>query len=130
MAEFTLSLNNQEYAIRDLRELRGHLDSSRRTQFYELWLSREGNGSLCILANGDRAWLMFLRHEGDAGFSSRNPRYTGPREAELEYYLSNGQRDVYPAHWAVDTGEALEAAEYFFLHGEKSPSITWHDDSQ
>lgn len=130
MAEFTLSRSGREYAVQDLGELRRHLASSRLTQFSELWLSRDGDGALCVLANGDQAWLMFLRHEGDAGFSSRNSRYTGPPDAELEYYLSNGQRDVYPAQWAVDTDEALEAMEYFFLHGEKSPSITWHDDSE
>ena len=129
MAEFTLSVNGKEYAVRQLAELRSHLAASRHQQFCELWLNRKNEGALSALVNGDRAWLMFLRYEGDAGFSSRNPHYVGRQDAELEFYLSNGQRDVYPAHWAVDTSQALKAMEYFYLNGERSPAIVWHDDS-
>lgn len=39
---------------------------------------------------------MYLRYNGDAGFSSRNPSYAGQPDANQEYYLSNGQREEYP----------------------------------
>jgi hypothetical protein len=36
---------------------------------------------LCALINGELGWLMYLREEGDSGFSSRNPNYDGPADA-------------------------------------------------
>ena len=48
---------------------------------------------LCALINGDLGWLMYLRQEGDSGFSSRNPDYDGPADAQIEYRLDNGQHD-------------------------------------
>jgi hypothetical protein len=63
-----------------------------------------------------------VRYKGDAGFSTRNPLYAGTEKAVMEYHLSNGERDEYPASWNVTTGEAFYALEYFFeeaarLHG-------------
>jgi len=40
---------------------------------------------------------MFLRENGDAGFSSRNSSYSGSPDALIDYYLDNGQHDQYPA---------------------------------
>lgn len=71
---------------------------------------------------------MFLREAGDAGFTSRDPAYTGTAEAMLEFRLSNGQIDEYPASWTVSIEEARLAAERFFLRGDRDPSLTWHDD--
>ncbi len=51
---------------------------------------------MCALINGSLGWLMYLRENGDAGFSSRIPKYTGSSDAKLEYFLSNDQRDEYP----------------------------------
>ena len=63
-------------------------------------------GSNCMMdkscaraINGDFGWLMYLRGNGDPGFSSRNPNYDGPPDAQIDYELSNGQRDLYPASW-------------------------------
>ena len=51
---------------------------------------------MVALINGEFGWLMYLRYDGDAGFSSRNPSYQGPSDAMIEYFLSNGQLDEYP----------------------------------
>jgi hypothetical protein len=69
--------------------------------------------------------MRFLCWEGDAGFSTRNPKYAGPPKA-VEYYLSNGQRDEYPASWNITTTEALRALEYFLAEENMAPWLHWH----
>ena len=71
---------------------------------------------------------MYLRSEGDAGFSSRNPDYAGLPDAKVDFFLSNRQRDEYPGRWCIATAEALQAMRYFFEQGQKSPWVTWHGD--
>jgi hypothetical protein len=72
---------------------------------------------------------MYLRYDGDAGFSSRNAGYSGPEEA-VDYFLSNGQRDEYPASWAYPTHEAFAALEWFAKNKVSPPTITWFNDSE
>ena len=67
-----------------------------RSKYQEIWAETADGQFMCALINGKLGWLMYLRESGDAGFSSRNPRYDGPPDAELDYFLSNGQRDEYP----------------------------------
>ena len=72
---------------------------------------------------------MYLRENGDAGFSSQNPNYSGPADATIEYRLSNGQQDEYPASWALSVAE-IERALNFFQKEHKPPTfIHWHNDS-
>ncbi len=84
---------------------------------------------MCALTNGGLGWLMYLREEGDAGFSSRNPDYAGPPDAEIEYELSNGQHDLYPASWALPVSEINRALEYFRQEQRPPGFITWRNDS-
>ena len=83
--------------------------------------------AICALINGEAAWLMFMRCEGDAGLSTRNGTYAGPRQAVIEYHLSNGQRDEYPASWNITTGEALRALEYFLTEATMAPWLEWSE---
>ena len=73
---------------------------------------------------------MYLREPGDAGFSSRNPDYAGPENATVEYQLSNGQRDEYPASWALSLDLVQRALAYFESRKEPPPFILWHNDSE
>jgi|SRR5215467_10954765 len=67
---------------------------------------------------------MYLRHDdGDTGFRSHNPafegadpasgrfafvsRFDGELVAVIEYRLSNGQEDQYPASWALPEQEIM-----------------------
>src|SRR5215813_10625316 len=84
--------------------------------FLEIWIDHNPYPSLLALVNGDRGWLMCLRYDGDAGFSSRNPRYAGTPDALIEYELANGQMDKYPAAWALSRTEVFGALEYFARH--------------
>lgn len=73
---------------------------------------------------------MYLRENGDAGFSTRNPGYSGNPDALIDYCLDNGQRDQYPAEWALPVAEVQRALEHFITHAEPASWLTWHNDSE
>ncbi|SRR5579883_2451546 len=102
-----------------------------RPGFEGIWLELPDGQTIAALINGGLGlgWLMYMRWNGDAGFSSRNPRYDGPPDAEIEYDLSNGQRDLYPASWAFPVGEVRRAVDYFEREHRPPPFITWYNDS-
>lgn len=99
------------------------------SRFDEIWVELPDGQTLCALINGDAGWLMYLRGDEDAGFSSRNPHYSGPPDAVIEYCLSNGQVDEYPAAWALPVAEVRRALEFFRQEHRPPPFITWHNDS-
>ena len=74
-------------------------------------------------------WLMYLRKNGDAGFSTRNPHYSGDPNAVLDYRLDNGQHDQYPASWALPIAEVQRAMEHFITNAGPPTWLTWHNDS-
>jgi hypothetical protein len=96
--------------------------------FEEVWIRSPDGQAMCALINGDRGWLMCLREEGDSGFSSRNSGYDGPPEAEIEYELSNGQHDFYPASWALPIADVRRALAYFEQTHRQPPFVVWHED--
>jgi hypothetical protein len=119
-----------------------HLRSKTRTSFRKSW-NRSTDGllpkygcslrrrrpTICALVNADAAWLMYLRFDGDAGISTRNPDYSGAPNAVIEYRLTNGQRDEYPAGWDITTAGALRALTPFFEKKEMAPWLVWHQSS-
>src|SRR5512138_3770171 len=72
-------------------ELRAFIKTARQQEFAEIWVELDGFPSLCALVHGQSAWMMYLRHDGDEGFSSRNAAYSGPRGLMMEFMLANGQ---------------------------------------
>ena len=97
-------------------------------QYKEIWLEGPGEQSICALINGHTGWLMYLRFAGDAGYSSRNPSETS--DENIEYFLSNGQRDEYPKKWAYPIEVLKEALFGFIDNGALPKQVEWHDDSQ
>jgi hypothetical protein len=95
----------------------------------EIWSNTPDGQAICALICGDLGWLVYLRHPEDAGFSSRNPSYNGPGDAEIEYVLSNGQVERYPASWALPIEMIQSALEYFKEHQRPPPFVSWHNDS-
>jgi hypothetical protein len=125
-----LRINDTSFEVHRLEQLRSRFSEVQRAQFAEVWLEADEDWpSICALINGDAAWLMYIRHEGDAGFSTRNLQDAGPAKAMIEYYLTNGQRDEYPASWNITTTEALRALEHFLEKETMAPWLTWQDDS-
>lgn len=96
--------------------------------FAEVWVHHDAFPALCALVNGDQGWLMCMRSEGDAGFSSRNPGYSGPPNAEIEYMLGNGQVDRYPAAWAYSRAQVFDAL-HSFARTRRVEGVSWFNDS-
>jgi hypothetical protein len=105
------------------------LDRIPDTGFAEVWVMHDRYPALCALLNGDIGWLTCLRAEGDAGFSSRNPGYSGPPDAEIEFMLSTGQVDPYPAAWTYPRAEVLEAVRVFAASRRCPAGLCWFNDS-
>jgi hypothetical protein len=126
-------INGQSFAASSLDELRAHLARVGEAQFAELWLWADEGASgaaLSALVNGDRGWLMaLLGDDEETSFSSRDPTYDGPPDAELEFRLSIGQVDTCPVAWTLPTETVLRALEHYFERGERPSWITWHDDA-
>jgi hypothetical protein len=142
-----LSVNSHTSPIDSVAELRQKLAHFASEQFREIWLNIEPGGPrLCALMNTNIGWLMYLRHDqGDSGFSSRNPMFdesdatlsglafdgwfAGDRVPVITYRLSNGQKDDFPACWALPEPDIMRALEYFVQHeGRRPPFVRWHDD--
>jgi hypothetical protein len=126
-----LSINGRSTIVADLATVRRLLAEVAEENLSEVWISdlREDARALSLLTHRGVGWLMHLRCNGDAGSSSRNPAYDGPPNAKLNYILSNGQEDWYPASWAIPRSEAFRAVEHFLVTRERAPWVTWHDDA-
>jgi hypothetical protein len=96
-------------------------------QFKEIWIYASSGESICALINGNIGWLMYLQHDGDAGFSTRNHAETSTED--IEYYLNNGQRDVYPKSWSYPINTLQNALFSFLENGQLPKQVEWHNDS-
>lgn len=90
----------------------------------------EDEQCMIALINGNFGWLMYLREEGDAGFSSRNPDYQGGDTETMSFYLSNGQLDEYPLSWVLPIDQIKNALDYFDKNHRPPKFIIWHNDSE
>ncbi len=119
--------------VSTLEELRAQLAKVHDRQFTEIFLTAGEmyeDAALSALINDDSGWLMYLPGEDNPeGYSSRDPTYTGPHDAMMEFELSNGQVDEYPVRWTLPTEMVLRALEHYFKHNELPPWITWHNDA-
>jgi len=98
--------------------------------FAEIWVHIGDFPALMALVNDRQGWLMYLRYDGDAGFSSRNPGYRGDPEATISYLLSNGQLDHTPAAWSYPLQVVVDAVLHFARSGRVSDDIAWSNDSE
>lgn len=98
-------------------------------QYKEIWIDAPDGQSICALINGDMGWMVYFRWDGDAGFGSRNPDYEGAEIVTIDYVLSNGQQDEYPASWALPVSVVERALEYFRSEGKPAPFVSWHNES-
>ena len=110
------------------------MDVWEKGQYKEIWVylkeSEDDERTMMALLNGDWGWLMYLREEGDSGFSSRNPDYEGTDDDGnmMDFMLSNGQLDHYPLSYVISANQVMEALNYFEKHHELPGFISWHND--
>jgi len=98
-------------------------------EYQERSLTAPNGSILHALINRQLGFLMYLREIGDAGFSSRNPDYDGPKDATMTFQLSNGQFDEFPAEWCYPLPVVERAIEHFLATGKPPTFIKWHNDS-
>jgi hypothetical protein len=78
-----LAINGHKAAFATVTELRRLLAPYAGEAFREVWVEAANGPALTVLFNGTNGFLMYLRENGDAGFTSRNPSYEGELNAKL-----------------------------------------------
>lgn len=122
----TLCFNGRKVEVATVEALGQALDGFDAVLQFELWATVTDGPSLCMLRNGAHAWLMYLRHEGDAGFNSVG---RAERSGTEKYILGNGQVDEYPLAWCIEVGQCYKAIAYFHVNdGAKPTWIHWHEN--
>jgi hypothetical protein len=92
---------------------------------FELWLSAPSSTAMCMLRNGEYAFLMYLRFSGDSGFVTRSET---PQDKFVSYTLSTGQIDEYPASWCLSVEQCYKALAYFFVNEGLMPDwVDWRE---
>lgn len=122
-----LFINDVEEAVNSIESLSKRL-ASIQDIFTEIWLEESDGPSIACFKNDDRCFLMYLRESGDSGFTTRSQENIENGENKIEFILSNGQRDEYPVSWTIPYSDGRKAIEYFYLHKDMLPELTWHED--
>jgi hypothetical protein len=124
-----LTINGHNAAFATVPELQCLLAPYAGEAFREIWINAADGPALAALFNGTNGFLMYLRENGDAGFTSRNPSYAGELGMMIEFRLVGDQQDQYPAHWVLPEAVVSKTMEHFVEHGGRAPFVQWHDDS-
>lgn len=121
-----IMLNGRSLGAASLEQLGVYFDLVDAVPQFELWVSVPDGPSMCMLRNGQSAWLMYLRESGDSGFRSCGEL---GRLGVENFVLSNGQVDEYPLSWCIDVEQCYKAIAYFYVNdGAKPEWITWHEE--
>jgi hypothetical protein len=112
--------------IATVEDLGGAINGFDQENQFEIWVNVQDGPSMCMLRSCNDAILMYLREDGDSGFTSRgNPDQVG----NTTYKLSNGQLDDYPESWSIDVEQCYKALSFFFVNsGAKPDWVRWHED--
>ena len=120
-----ITFNGADEEIRTIESLGLALDRFDNQPKFELWVSENEGPSLCMLRNGEHAFLMYLRFSGDSGFVSNGE---ASAVGVVKYQLSNGQLDEYPASWSIPKEQCYKAVAYFFVNeGQRPEWLAWHE---
>jgi hypothetical protein len=117
-------VHEPQFAVEELRNV-----EAAQPDDAELWVERE-SARMCVLLSSGRALLLFMRHSGDPGFSSRNPAFDPQTKSVHRFRLSNGQVDEYPVAWTYSSDDAFRALQEFAASGRVPDDMAWHNDSE
>lgn len=120
-----ITFNGESQPATSIEEFGAALNLYNDSGQFEIWVSVEGGPSMCMLRNGENAWLMYLRFAGDSGFVSRGDQN---KLGSASYLLSNDQVDEYPLAWCIDIEQCYKALAYFFVNNGTMPNwVSWHE---
>ncbi len=90
------------------------------------WSIEHNDGPiLIVLLNPQRAFVMWMREEGDAGMHAVDPNADG--SDSQEFVLSNGQVDEFSNFDTVSRELALDAVAHFLRARAPSPQLQWQE---
>ncbi|WP_343565688.1 hypothetical protein [Sphingobacterium sp.] len=122
----SLVANGKEFSITTLVELKTVVVQFHETEFVEYTLSGHDESSIILLKNSTHSFAIYLRFNGDAGYTTHNPK--GTTSEMKDFILTNGQRDEYPTALLVDNKDGLEILQFYLLTGEMYPGIKWQEE--
>jgi len=113
-----------------IKEFEDKLANAPQAQRYiDISIDHNSFPSILTLINDEYGWMLFFRYDGDAGFHTINKNYDGNDFDVLEYYLSNGQLDEYPAKYALNRRTIVNCLKEFIVTGKAPEYIDWINDS-
>ena len=121
MANWVLEDSGQHVAPSEVRQLL--VDRVNEGRLWTHFRTDSGQ-ALMFVSNGDRAMVVFLKHEGDAGEHAVDPGAAGESTG---FVLDNGQVDTYSDRDTVPLMRAVKAVEQVLTAGHR-PSDHWQDD--
>lgn len=124
-----VTINGEQHSLAGVEEAENLFALFGQTDDLEIWVSEGSGPSLCALLNRQCGWLMFLRFEGDTGFSSWQPLRVQSERPEEAFVLWNGQVDTYPSSWTMDRKVVFDALLEFVASGQRPSMVDWHDDT-
>jgi len=124
-----LNLNGESYEVASVGGLRYHLPKISDTRFAEVWLYSDSSWpAICALVNGGAAWLMFLRREGDSGFSTRNPNFAGPKTLLLNISSRTASGMNTPPNGTSPHRRLCALSNILWKEEEMAPWLHWHQE--
>lgn len=118
-----VQFNSSTVSITSLEQLGAVLYECDRVPEFELWVAAESFPSMCMLRNGEHAWLMHMRNEDDSVHSIGE--YAG--DGVCNFKRANGQVDEYPLSWCVEVEQCYKAIAYFYVNRGGAPTwIKWY----
>jgi hypothetical protein len=120
-----VTFNGTDYSYASMEELGIALDRFDSEPQFELWVSTQSGRSIAMLRNGDHAWLMYLRFQGDSGAVTSGEQ---SKLGSCEYRLSNGDVNEIPLSWCIELEQCYRAIAYFFVNdGARYDYVTWQE---
>jgi len=113
-----MQFNGTTVSIVSLEQLGAVLNDCDLVPEFELWVAVERFPSMCMLRNGEHAWLMLMRSDDDSVHS------IGEYAADdvCSFRLANGQVDEYPLSWCVGVEQCYKAIAYFYVNQGAAPA--------
>ncbi|WP_299434706.1 hypothetical protein [uncultured Maribacter sp.] len=99
-----------------------------KNEFSEICLYKNDKSSLTVLTNKieKKVFLMFQDLEKDISYVPKISENSS--ELYVDFLLSNGQKDEYPANWLVDFELAKKSILEYYKNGQMWNGINWNEE--